>query len=1547
MIEKRGNDMKKITSLFLTLTMLLSLVVMPAKTAFAVSIDDSSVVLKQPKGSDTCTYFSAAMMLRRKAILNGNSNWSSITGDSVRSIARYSGGGMKNEFTYAGMNVKAGTFSGNASNKKQQLISLLNAHPEGVVIYMYGSGLYTHAILATSYTNGTVYVADSVHYLPKAIIPITDAYLTGSTQDERIGNLKKYWYIDSGNCNLSTPVPTPVVHTHSWSYGSESSHPHAQYKQCSCGAKEYTGVFGAPGECTQCYPLGNVTLKRSADKTKGTVEFYRNTPANAHNYTLDLYYKATENGTYSWKNTYDMSTENKTITGLSSGYYYGKLTVKNNFSGQTRTAQSDSFRIVDSYTITYNANGGINAPTNDTKIEGVAKTLTTNVPTKAHYVFKGWARSKKATTAEYTTGASYQRDANVTLYAVWEPEVYTVTFDTNGGKGEVENFTVTYGNTIRMPNTLVKDGYYLKGYSASKSSTNPEYRIGKDYKIEASATLYAIWGQSTWSGDVSKSLAGEGTVENPYKISSAADLAYLANKVNNQTIDPTYEYYELTDNINLAYSEWVPIGLWDNGYQYFYGSFDGNGYTISDLYITQENENMVGLFGRTKNALIRDFSLTGAIENLSSKYGLYIGGVAGYAYNTELIDLSLKYFSIGSLSGTTQDYMGRAGIVAGYCNGGELKRISVEDCYINLKDGYWQVGMVAGCGDGGIIEDCLVISSDGGLFSVSADMGNTQFGGIIGYANNYEIKKCMVKAPHMINLNSGSSIYAGGIVGWLSGGSVQMCDVQFMDLEQNSITINSSWSIVGGLVGLASSAVEIQQNKFAGSSIETKGGIGSLGGLVGSISQNNMMIKQSFVNIKGKLKGTSNGSVNVGGLFGDRTGSMLSSTWSAKIQNTITLVDEIETKTSSSNYKANAGYISGNYYNTEYNNTYYNSEMIVNSSTNSINTLGTAKSKKTINGTFLTNVLGLTPYTSLANLENDSSAVWVFMDGELPELYYNCLNDITVSEDIENGTVEIDREQAVDGEIVTVTATPADGYVLNKIYKNGEEIDGTTFEVLGNCEVYATFAEVIPEYEVSLTTDENATGTLINVDSAEPMLMTAMLLTTDEETSIIANDGEEIQVNTFANEDYTVDAIYVNGEEIAGDSFILEEDSIVTMDVASISTDVEAVTNEPEGVGDYFAILSGSVSGDSDGIARYIRYWSENDTETIYTTDVEEGSGDYTAEILTLSPDTKYYYQMTEYGEVKSFTTCSAPDGAGDIEGDDTSVSVTGVTLNKTSATLTVNETLTLTATVLPSDATDKTVSWASSNTSVATVSNGVVTAVGAGNTTITATTTDGGYTATCTVTVEEAIDENAPCVSVTGVSGRAGNTVDVKINVANNPGIVFAKFNVTFGDELTLTNVTDGGLLGNANHSNNKVSPYILYWNNGTATSDFTGNGTIATLTFEIAEDTEDGIYPVTISEVSSSTFNFEDETVYFAVKNGNVTVVSKIIGDVNGDGEITARDERDLSRHIAGWTGYEEIDIFTADVNCDGEITARDERDLSRHIAGWTGYEILPKSN
>ena len=82
-------------------------------------------------------------------------------------------------------------------------------------------------------------------------------------------------------------------------------------------------------------------------------------------------------------------------------------------------------------------------------------------------------------------------------------------------------------------------------------------------------------------------------------------------------------------------------------------------------------------------------------------------------------------------------------------------------------------------------------------------------------------------------------------------------------------------------------------------------------------------------------------------------------------------------------------------------------------------------------------------------------------------------------------------------------------------------------------------------------------------------------------------------------------------------------------------------------------------------------------------------------------------------------------------------IPVTGVSLNSLSLTLTEGESVTLSASVQPSDATNKNVTWSSSDETVASVNSGVVTALKQGSTKITVKTEDGGKTATCSVVVE------------------------------------------------------------------------------------------------------------------------------------------------------------------------------------------------------------------
>lgn len=123
---------------------------------------------------------------------------------------------------------------------------------------------------------------------------------------------------------------------------------------------------------------------------------------------------------------------------------------------------------LNSYTLTYNANGGSGAPSSQTLSYGVAGTISTTIPTLSGYNFLGWSTSSTATAATYTAGGSITIYADVTLYAVWEKADITVSFDANGGSNAPDAVTAAAG-MVRMPSTApTRAGYVFLYWSNVK-----------------------------------------------------------------------------------------------------------------------------------------------------------------------------------------------------------------------------------------------------------------------------------------------------------------------------------------------------------------------------------------------------------------------------------------------------------------------------------------------------------------------------------------------------------------------------------------------------------------------------------------------------------------------------------------------------------------------------------------------------------------------------------------------------------------------------------------------------------------------------------------------------------------------------------------------------------------------------------------------------------------------------------------------------------------------------------------------------------------------
>mgnify|MGYP002567028990 CR=1 FL=1 len=172
---------KKLMALVLSLVMMA--VMLPGALAVDLNVD-AGFYFKQSRGG-TCTLASAAMMLRRRAFLDGLTDWTDVTENSVRGSAW--SGGLAHSFNYNAMQVGYATLPSGTEAKKQTLIQLLAEHPEGIVLY---DRSRPHAVLLTDYTDGVFYCSDPAGSVSLGRVPISAASIS-------IAGASFYWYITS------------------------------------------------------------------------------------------------------------------------------------------------------------------------------------------------------------------------------------------------------------------------------------------------------------------------------------------------------------------------------------------------------------------------------------------------------------------------------------------------------------------------------------------------------------------------------------------------------------------------------------------------------------------------------------------------------------------------------------------------------------------------------------------------------------------------------------------------------------------------------------------------------------------------------------------------------------------------------------------------------------------------------------------------------------------------------------------------------------------------------------------------------------------------------------------------------------------------------------------------------------------------------------------------------------------------------------------------------------------------------------------------------
>lgn len=255
-----------------------------------------------------------------------------------------------------------------------------------------------------------------------------------------------------------------------------------------------------------------------------------------------------------------------------------------------------------------------------------------------------------------------------------------------------------------------------------------------------------------------------------------------------------------------------------------------------------------------------------------------------------------------------------------------------------------------------------------------------------------------------------------------------------------------------------------------------------------------------------------------------------------------------------------------------------------------------------------------------------------------------------------------------------------------------------------------------------------------------------------------------------------------------------------------------------------------------------------------------------------------------------------------------------------------------LTATVLPSDASDKTVTWESSDPSVATVSSvGAVRAVAPGEAIITARTANGLYD-TCQVKVGP-ISSAAFVIPVS--RGSVSASFDTTVHLVKNPGIAAFTLAVKYdADMMTPTAVTAGELLsGGILSSNVDSSP------NGTlrvtwySAENMTGDGALFTVTWIAKNST--GSTPITLAYDLTDICNEEKLDVRVSAENGTAYILDRPVGDIYHDGLVNMKDIVYFARYFNGLETLDSKQQLAADLFYDSSIDVKDLTALAQLLS------------
>ena len=373
------------------------------------------------------------------------------------------------------------------------------------------------------------------------------------------------------------------------------------------------------------------------------------------------------------------------------------------------TATSITYKL-NTYTVSYDGNGsdGGAVPGVQSFTSGSSATVTgAGTMTRTGYTFTGWNTAANGSGTPYVAGDYYSSDANLTLYAQWQPNTYTVTFDGNNhtsGATTSQNFTYGVPQNLNA-NGFLRTGCTFVGWNTAADGTGTSYAEGASYTATGDITLYAQWYLNQ-------------DVDGKYIINDHTHLLWIAEKLKVGTISKFD--IKLTADIVIPPNTWEPIDV-------TYSSIDGQGHsiTLTEDFTDLEGESF-GLFGVFNYGTVENLVLKGSITAQVEPGKAGVGAVSGSAYQTIFRNVmsEMKISNTGT---------GNAGGLVGYFGGGESnpEDALIESCavYADVTSTKGYAGGLVGATWGGnqpwTIRNSIYIGT----------LSGKKVGGIVGVQN--------------------------------------------------------------------------------------------------------------------------------------------------------------------------------------------------------------------------------------------------------------------------------------------------------------------------------------------------------------------------------------------------------------------------------------------------------------------------------------------------------------------------------------------------------------------------------------------------------------------------------------------------------------------------------------------------------------------------------------------------------------------------------------------------------------------------------------------